>query len=255
MTTTKETRMDPTTEIVTTEPGALARETSSILDTIARAARDPSIDVAKLERLLAIQERLVTEQRRTAFMAALSRLQARLPQIAKSGTITDRDGAVRNRYAKVEDIDTIIRPICAEEGFSFSFDSQPKPPGVEYSCTMSHRDGHAETKTLNLPIDNGAGRNAVQSIGSTTSYAKRYLLSMHLNLVTRDEDDDGNAHGAEPVTAEQAAHLRAEILRVGANEARFLNWIAAGSIEEIRAANYSRACKFLEEKARQGSAK
>lgn len=239
------------TKIVKAETHEIQREPGSILDVIERAARDPSVDVAKLERLLAIREKIVTDARRTAFMEALARLQARLPQITKSGTITDRDGAIRNRFAKIEDIDVVIRPLCADEGFSFAFDSQPKPPGIEYSCTMAHRDGHSETKTLNLPIDTGAGRNAVQSIGSTTSYARRYLLGMHLNLVTRDEDDDGNAHGAAPITAEQAAHLRAELARVGGNEARFLNWIAAPTFEEIRAANYSRAVKFIEERARQ----
>jgi hypothetical protein len=229
----------------------IQRESTAILDAIARAASDPAVDVEKFERLLAIQERLMADRRRTSYMAALARLQAKLPQITKAGTITDRDGGLRNRYAKIEDIDTAIRPICAEEGFSFAFDSQPKPPGIEYSCAMAHRDGHTETKTLVLPIDQGAGRNAVQSVGSTTSYARRYLLGMHLNLVTREEDDGGNASGAAPVTAEQAAHLRAELAKVGGNEARFLNWLAAPSFEEIRSANYDRAVKFIDEKRRQ----
>jgi ERF superfamily protein len=239
-------------ELTTLEPPApIQREAATVIDVIARAAADPSIDVNKLERLLVIQQQIMADQRRTAFMGALARLQEKLPQIAKSGTILDRDGKERNRFAKIEDIDRVIRPMCAKEGFSFAFDSQPGASGIQYSCTMAHRDGHSETKMLTLPVDAGAGRNAVQSIGSTTSYARRYLLGMHLNLVTRDEDDDGSAHGAEPVTPEQAAHLRAECARVGGNEARFLNWLAAPSFEEIRAANYSRAVKFLEEKGRQ----
>jgi hypothetical protein len=233
------------------EMPAPIQQTSTIIETIARIAADPAVDAEKLERLLAIQERLIADQRRTAFMAALARLQEKIPQIAKSGVISDRDGNERNKFAKIEDIDRVVRPMCAEEGFSFSFDSQPSSSGIQYSCSMAHRDGHSETKTLTLPVDAGAGRNAVQSIGSTTSYARRYLLGMHLNLITRDEDDDGNAHGAEPVTPEQAAHLRAECAKVGGNEARFLNWLAAPSFEEIRAANYSRAVKFLEEKGRQ----
>jgi ERF superfamily len=242
---------DSKTELAPPQETALRRESATILDTIARAASDPAVDVAKLERLLALQESYMADQRRKAFMAALARLQARLPQITKSGTILDRDGGLRNKYAKIEDIDAAIRPICADEGFAFAFDSQPKPAGIEYSCAMSHRDGHTETKTLVLPVDTGAGRNAVQSIGSTTSYARRYLLGMHLNLITRDEDDDGNASGALPVTAEQAAHLRKELAAVGGSDSRFLNWLAAPSFEEIRAANYDRACKFIDEKRRQ----
>lgn len=242
--------MNVTNTIVQHQSVSVQRETATILDTIARAASDPSVDVAKLERLLAIQERLLADQRRTSFMASLARLQERLPQIAKSGTILDANRNVRNHFAKIEDIDRAIRPLCADEGFSFSFDSADSPKGIAYSCQMSHRDGHHETKTLTLPIDSGAGRNAVQSIGSTTSYARRYLLGMHLNLVTREEDDDGGGGAAATVTAEQAAHLKSALGNVGGNEARFLNWLAAASFEEIAAANYSRAVKFIEEKRR-----
>ena len=182
-------------------------------------------------------------------MAALARLEARLPQILKSGQITDRDGQVRNKYAKLEDVDVAIRPLCADEGFSFSFDSKATQGGAEYSCTMQHRDGHVETKTLFLPLDTGAGRNSVQSAGSSLSYARRYLLSMHLHLVTRDEDNDGSGERV-PVTAEQAAHLKAALAEVKGNEARFLNWLACPSFEQIPAANYNRALRFIEEKKR-----
>lgn len=237
-------------EIVVDTPSAIQHEAASILDVIARAAKDPTVDVAKLERLLAIQERLLVDQRRTSYMAALARLQARLPQIAKSGTITGREGEVRNRYAKIEDVDVAIRPLCAEEGFSFSFDSKPTQGGTEYSCAMHHRDGHSELKTLVLPLDSGAGRNAVQSAGSSLSYARRYLLSMHLHLITREEDDDGTGSSRAPVTAEQAASLKADLAKANGNEARFLNWLASPSFEEIPAANFERARRFIAEKAK-----
>jgi hypothetical protein len=218
----------------------------SVLDVIARAASDPTVNVEKLERLLAIQERLLADQRKTAYFAALARLQASLPQIAKAGSILDRDGKTRNRYAKIEDIDVAIRPLCAEEGFSFSFDSTPA--GV-YSCAMQHRDGHVETKTVTLPVDSGAGRNAVQSAGSTISYAKRYLLGMHLHLVTRDEDDDGN--GRAPITAEQATELRATLAEVGGNEEKFLRYVGVDSFEAIPADKLARSRALIAEKKRQ----
>lgn len=240
--------MSDSTAIVHAEPTSIQREATSILDVIARAAKDPTINVEKLERLLAIQERLLADQRRTAFMAALSALEAELPQIAKSGRVIV-NGQLRSKFARIEDVDTAIRPLCREHGFAFSFDSKAAGNAFEFSCTMSHRDGHAETKTITLPADTGPGRNGVQSVGSTTSYARRYLLSMHLNIITRDEDDDGNG-GGRPVTAEQAAELRAALAEVKGNEARFLNWLAAESFEAIPAANFERARRFIEEKRR-----
>jgi hypothetical protein len=235
--------------VAPTERVELARE-SSVLDVIARAARDPSVDVAKLERLLSIQERLITDQRRTAFMAAMARLQAKLPQIAKSGTICDRDGNVRNRFARIEDIDRAVRPLLAEEGFSLSYDSKPGARDTEYSCTVAHRDGHAETKAIVLPRDDGQGRNAVQSSGSTISYARRYLLGMHLNLITCDEDDDGQGE-VTLVTAEQAEQLRRELKEVGGSEARFLAWLGVDALESVPLPRFAGALKFIDEKRRQ----
>jgi ERF superfamily len=234
--------------IVVQPPADVQRESASILDVISRAAKDPAVDVSKLERLLAIQERLLLDQRRTSYMAALARLEAKLPQIAKSGTITGSAGNVRNKYAKIEDVDIAIRPLCAEEGFSFSFDSKPTQGGTEYTCQMSHRDGHSEVKSLVLPLDSGAGRNAVQSAGSSLSYAKRYLLGMHLHLVTRDEDDDATGVSRAPVTAEQADHLRKALASAGGSEERFLRWLNAETFEDIQSGHYERALRFIEEK-------
>jgi len=224
---------------------------ASVLDVIARAASDPNVNVEKLERLLAIQERLLADSRKTAYFSALARLQASLPQISKAGTILDRDGKARNRYAKIEDIDVAIRPLCAAEGFSFSFDAKALPgnAGSEYSCAMQHRDGHVEVKTLALPVDQGAGRNAVQSAGSTISYAKRYLLGMHLHLVTRDEDDDGN--GRAPITPEQAKELRDSLAEAGGSADRFLKYLSAESFESIRGDQLAKARSLIAEKKRQ----
>ena len=232
------------------ETSAIERETGSILEVIARAAADPTVDVAKLERLLAIQQTILADQRRTSYMAALARLQATLPQIAKSGQILDREGGLRNKYARIEDIDAKIRPLCAAEGFSFSFDSKPAQGGTAYECAMHHRDGHTEVKTLVMPTDKGAGRNAVQDVGSTTSYARRYLLGMHLHLITRGEDDDGNGPPA-PITAVHLAELRAALVEVGGTEERFLKWAGVETWEALTEAHYTRGMKYMDEKRRQ----
>jgi hypothetical protein len=239
---------DTKSALVHAQPTDVEHAAKSILDVIARAAADPTVDVAKLERLLDIQRAVLSDQRKIAFMSALSALEADLPQINKAGRV-EINGALRSKFARIEDIDTAIRPLCAEHGFAFSFDSKPVGAEIEFSCTMSHRDGHAEVKTITLPKDTGAGRSSVQAVGSTTSYARRYLLSMHLHIITRDEDDDGNG-GKGPVSADQAAELRRLLAEAKGSEARFLNWAAAATFEEIPAANYDRCLKFIDEKRR-----
>ena len=58
-----------------------------------------------------------------------------------------------------------------------------------------------------LPPDVGPGRNALQAMGSTLSYAKRYLAEMLFNIVRENEDDDGQAGGTRRIGGDQKAQL------------------------------------------------
>src|SRR3990167_44950 len=169
--------------IVKADPGIVAQpdrvESGTLLAAIAQAVSDPRVDVAKMERLLAMHQTIMEDQRKAAYMAAMSRLQAKLPQINKAGRIIVK-GTERSRYAKIEDIDVAIRPLLAEEGFAFSFDSDSSDAKIfKLSCKLSHREGYSETKYLTLPMDASEYRSNVQSIGSTVSYGKRQLIKMH----------------------------------------------------------------------------
>lgn len=222
---------------------------ADILAVISQAVSDPRLDVGKMERLLAMYKEVTEENRKVAFAAAKARLKAKLPQIDKLGRIVVK-GQERSRYAKYEDIDVIISPLMAEEGFSFSFDSESKDGRLyEISATLTHREGHSETKRVLVPLDANDFRTNVQSVGSTISYGKRYLVKMHLNLVERDEDDDGNG-GNKPITKDQALDLQAKIEEVGADKRRFLDFLGVESLEDITSKDFKKALNALESKRR-----
>lgn len=229
-------------------PVEVRPQAGDLLAVIATAVADPRMDVEKMERLLAMHQTIMEEQRKTAFAAAMSRLQAKLPQINKEGRIVVKS-VERSRYARIEDIDVAIRPLLAEEGFAFSFDSDSSDAKIfKLSCKLSHKEGHSETKFLTLPIDTSDYRSNVQSIGSTVSYGKRQLIKMHLNLIEKDEDDDGNG-GDKTITEEQARDIRAMIEETKSDEAKFLTLIAGvGKIESILARDYRRVMTALETK-------
>lgn len=208
-----------------------------------RAARDPSIDVAKLKELLAMKRDNDALEAKRLFFSSLARLQSKIGPIAKSGENTH----TRSRYVLLDDLLVVIRPLLAEEGFALTFDSKPvDPTHIEFTCDMTHSAGHSETRRLVLPIDgtgSQGGRssmNDVQKVGSSTTYARRYLLDMHLNLARRDEDDDGNG-GPKPVTQEQADAIKKALEAKGGNVARFLEWVMCSTFEEIPAARFD-AC-------------
>lgn len=166
---------------------------------ISRAAADPNTDVDKLERLMALYERLTAGHAKAAFTAALAAMQPLLPAIDEKGGIKNNSGVVQSTYAKWEDINDVIKPILADHGFALSFRTGLAGDGkITVTGVLSHRDGHQEETTMTLPHDSSGNKNAVQAVGSSTSYGKRYTTIALLNITSRaaaDRDDDGRAGG------------------------------------------------------------
>ena len=227
----------------------------SLLEAIARVAADPQTNIEVMERLLAMQMQLLADQRMQAFATAMNRLQKVLPQMTKAGTTwnkPDKDGkkTVRWHYALIEDIDTVIRPLYTDEGFSVSFNEEQSTGNIrKFSMTVLHADGHSKTLYKTMPLDVSDYRTAAQSENSTTSLARQQLLKMHFNLVARGEDDDGQG-GVQCITDEQALDLETLITEVGANRAAYLKWLGVVNVSDILDKDHKKAVNGLEEKRR-----
>ena len=216
-----------------TENAALQRRPTDFLSVLDRAIQTPGMTVDIIERMLAVQERIVADQRKIAFMEAMARLQAKLPQINKYGQ------AKNNKFAKLEDIDIVIRPLLSEDGFSFSFDEVGHTDKtVTFVARISHQAGHYEEKKLTVPIDAAASnrdgkaiRPAIQDYGSTVSYARRYLLKMTLNLIEKNEDTDGE--NLQTISADQAKDIEVQIQDLHVNLNKFLEYMGVTSIDQI----------------------
>ena len=217
-----------------------------LLDVIARAARDPSVDIDKMERLIAMQERVQSREAEVAFNAALSELQPNLPVIDERGGIKDRNGNVQSTYALWEDVNEAIRPVLAEHGFALRFRTQREGDQISVTGILSHRAGHKEETTLALPTDSSGSKNAVQAVGSSTSYGKRYTAFALLNITSTGEDDDGNKAGLKhPISVDQYNTLKKLITSVQADENKFLDYLvnakrmpAYGVLSDLSASNF-----------------
>lgn len=248
---------EPTTALATHERPELAQSAPAVIfagaiQQILRAAGDGTTEASKVRELYAIAKEMKADYAKDMFYAALARVQRDLPRISKDGHAIVKDkqtGAlVRDTaYARYEDIDKAVRPLLAAEGFAVSFDSKTGQGGTVFDCKLSHSEGHSETKYLSLPIDASGGKNAIQGMGSSVSYAKRYLLGMHLNIITVDEDDDGNG-GSDPVTKIQAEEIYQAAVAAKADIAKFLKYMGAGTFEEIKVRDVPKAMSALEAK-------
>lgn len=186
----------------------------NVMETIRLIAMDPRVDVAKLESVIALQERVMDRQAKSEFDAAMARLQPKLPRITKYGQIKGKDGGIRSTFAKYEDIDAVIRPLLNDEGFAFSFDTIFDAHGkiMAVKGFLKHIGGHADTRQFPVAHgDSAPGMSGTQAIGSLTSFGKRYLVIMMLNLVTVDQDDDATNQEAagqlDRITDSQVAQI------------------------------------------------
>lgn len=186
------------TNLAVAEPAGTAevRDMSAgLLDVIARAARDPNVDIDKMERLLQMQERVQARGAKAAYYGALADMQPNLPIISERGSILNKNGEVQSTYALWEDVNEAIRPILCQHGFALSFKTRRAESEVTTTGILSHRDGHSEETELSLPSDTSGSKNAVQAVGSSSQYGKRYTAFALLNITSKGEDDDAMAGG------------------------------------------------------------
>jgi hypothetical protein len=207
------------------------------------------VDIDKLERLLEMQERVVARNAKAAYFEALAELQPRLPIITERGGIKDRNGNVQSTYALWEDVNEAIRPMLAELGFSLSFKVRRDADQIVTTGILAHRDGHSEETELALPSDTSGSKNAVQAVGSSTSYGKRYTAFALLNITSQGEDDDGQKGGApEPVDNVRLNLLNNLADAVGADKIKLCKYYKVASLKELPAAKYDDAFARLKEK-------
>jgi hypothetical protein len=115
--------------------------------------------------------------------SALAEFQRELPRLGKGQTANT--GTYSYRYADLADVSTVVLPLLAKHGLSFSAKPTLDESGrfvLEY--TLRHSGG--ESDTGRYPLANGTP----QQIGSSITYARRYALCS-VTGIAPDEDDDG----------------------------------------------------------------
>lgn len=244
---------------VSTVP-APASEASAILSMIERAARDPSVDINKLQQLMEMRERVEARNAESAFDRALTAAQAAMGRVR-----TDSNNPqTKSRYASYGALDAAMRPVYTQHGFALSFNTEnPAPETVRVVCRVSHQGGHGRTYQIDMPADGKGAKGGdvmtkTHATGSAVSYGMRYLLKMIFNIAVSDRDDDGNAAAgsSEKVSPAQAEELRllcetiAEEKGLEATDAMrtFCEYFKISGFAELPANEYDRAKAALNKK-------
>lgn len=225
-----------------------------------RHALDAGASVEALERLVALKERVDDRNARAAFFEALAAVQEAMPEVPKKRTAqiaTRSGGSYSYRYAALEDITRMIRPILRRHGLSYSWDVAQGEGALIVTCILRHIDGHEERASFPVPVDSKAAMSDAQKNGAALTYGRRQSLVAVLGLTTADDDVDGADVGApsDRITPQQAADLDALIDEVGADQRKFLQWAGVERLEDLTQDKYQAAVRMLERRRQQGGAR
>lgn len=181
-----------------------------------------------------------------AIAEALAKAQAEM----KNPALDSVNPHFKSKFANLASVRNAVVPVLAKHGLSIWQDLTNTDRGVACRTIITHSSGQQVTFG---PLEMPAMKLDAQGLGSAATYARRYSLMAALCIVG-DEDDDANAASksngkdASTITDKQAADLESLIQEVGADKAKFLKFVRAGTIAEIRAESYAECVRQLEAK-------
>ena len=238
---------------------------STVLALIERVALDPHGDVQRLERMMAMYERLKAKEAELAYNAAKGRILEKLAgiKIVKNrSALYEIDNGKSHRgsyeafkYAPLEEIDRHLRPLLAEEDMDLSYSDEPRESGdILIRGRLKHLPGgHYEDSFMPAPPDTTGGKSNVQAVGSTNSFLRRYVACNIFNIVVVGDDDDGTGGTID----EAQTKTILELIKKAKVGPKFLKYMKAPSVEEagsleaaiatIAARDYRKAISTLEE--------
>jgi hypothetical protein len=229
-----------------------ASDSAALIQVISRAASDPNVDIDKMERLMAMHEKMQDRAARVAFDVAFAEMQPMLPEIDKRGKIIIKEKTGERiiqstPYALWDDTNKLIKPILAQYGFALSFRISQTPDKITTTAILSHRSGHREETPFSLSIDATGSKNNAQGWGSSFSYGKRYTGTAILNITTKGDDDDGkSAFDPAVISAEQVSELRRLLKEAKAPEEDFCAYAKIERLEDLPALKFDLAKQRIE---------
>lgn len=215
-----------------------------------RLINDPESPTERIESVHKMAEEERKRDSELAFNDALREVQKEVAKVSADATNTQ----TRSKYATYEQLDRALRPKYTGHGFSISFDTDEAPEEfIRVVAILSHEAGHSRRYHVDIPvvtegIQGKVNMTKTHAVASAQSYGMRYLLKMIFNVAIGEDDDDGNAAGLQPITAQQAKELDKLLTDyTGDDEVTrdaFFSWLSselkASSIEALNQNAYER---------------
>lgn len=211
------------------------------------------LDADQLGKLMDLQERYEASRAKAEYSAAMVACQREMPVIVRN----KMNSQTNSKYATLETIQEKIKSIYLKHGFSLSHGSADSPMAGHYraTCTVTHEGGHSEYFFLDVPPDDkgikgSTNKTAIQALGSSLSYAQRYLECRIFDLTIADQDRDGNGEGGSKlITEEQRITLDEWISSTSSDIQKFCDTFKIAELKDLPASKFNNAMEMLKRKA------
>jgi ERF superfamily len=245
---------DPQLPLATREQKPLANQSASVgamLQTVIEKGVT-SENVAALEQLVGLYERLEAKDAEKAFNAAFVALQTDTPVIVAKTVIPNR-----GKYEKFEDVMQVVGPLLIRNGFAVSFEQLADDKRIKVTCHLRHIGGHSQSTSFAVRLGGKADSDTQADCKASTT-AKRNALLQALNIVIRqdclqDEDDPHNE--GQFISPDNAEMLRVWVESTRSDRTKFLEHAQAETFDKILNSRFEDLCDTLrrrEEKNNRG---
>jgi hypothetical protein len=186
---------------------------STTPESLMRLAIERNLDVDKLEKIMAMQIRWEQAQAKRAFDEAMVavKLEPDLKiikdQIAK---VQSAKGGYEYKFPKLDQCCEVIIPVLAKHGIYHNWEPAQTDGLVAITCWLTHISGHSKPTTLKAAPDDTGGKNAVQAVGSTTSYLERYTLLASVGVCASDMPNGERGEGLSELPPNPFAQMAGE---------------------------------------------
>lgn len=217
-------------ELILNETGDLvSAPAEQAVNPIVQTAIERGADPDQLAKLWELQLQYEANEARKAFNQAISAFKQNPPQIFKTKHV--KYNQVNYHHATIDEINEAVTPALSAQGLSHRWEVE-QADQIRVSCIISHVAGHSESVTMQGPRDDSGKKNALQQIGSTTTYLQRYTLLLALGLAAKDmpADDDGRGAGGltghgETISQDEVNKIDAFLVEHELDADVFLKWL------------------------------
>lgn len=238
----------------------LPQKPASMLEIIARASTDPTVNVDKMNAILDFKQRVEKEEAENAFHAAMKVAKREFGVVVKDKP----NPSTNSKYATLENVSKVIDPILSQNGFSLSFamEQSPLPEHYRIVCDCTHTEhGKAVSFTKRFVYDTvcdavgmkgNPTKTKIHGIQSAVTYARRNLKLMIFDVAVVGHDDDAAAAGnaaMRSISDAQFDCLMKAIDDVGADKSAFCNFFEIDGINKLPTKDYDRAMEMIARKA------